>query len=185
MYRLNVSYSALTILVLACILSGCVPSYGFTVSFFGNPLRVEFCESVRTFVREPLDDDGLRRAWFLPFGYDENSIDFYAPMSAKPMDDAALAFYEQRAGQLTHYARAPEFAFEFSKCLTKRHGFSVSNREMLEDSMRGSFLDNQRHRIIELRATSDTTAILIASRDWGGNMDESMSVACSSECEID
>jgi hypothetical protein len=182
---MNASFLALSTFVLASLSSGCAPSYGFTNSFFGNPLRKEFCDSVRTFVRESPDDEGLRRAWFLPFGYDEESIDFYAPMSAKPMDDAALAFYEQRAGQLTHYARAPEFAFEFSKCLTRRHGFAVSNREMLEDSMRGSFLDRQRNRIIELRATSDTTGILIASRNWNGNIDESLSVACSSECEIE
>lgn len=171
---------------LTSFLSSCAPSYGFTKSLFGNPLRSEFCTGVRDFVRAPLDVKGLRRAWFLPLGaYEDGSFDFYAPMSAKPTDEASSKFYEKRAGQLTHYTTAPEFGFEFAKCLSPNHGFSRINRKLSDEQMRGSYVDDRHDRLIEIRAENQSTSILIAGVDWDGDIDEAMSFECSSECELE
>lgn len=88
------------------------------------------CRSMLAFVRAPLDASGLRRAWFLPFGfYDDGSVDFYAPMAAEPSDSASTAFYDRKVGQLTHYLTAPAFAAALSSCLTRHDHARVCQRK--------------------------------------------------------
>ncbi len=164
----------LLLFVASAVLTACTPTYGFQKSLTGNRLQAEFCESVRGFVRAPLDDDGLRRAWFLPTGiYEDGSIDFYEPMASRPSDDAAEQFYGQRAGQLTHYTTADEFGFELSKCLVKSKGFKRHVREIDEENnlMRGSFTDETQFRRIEVRAFEGVTSILVAAADWSGDLE--------------
>ena len=170
----------------AFFLSGCSPTYGFTNTRAGNDLRSEFCDSVRTFVRAPLDEEGLRRAWFLPPGfYEDGSFDFYAPMSSEPPDDAASEFYNKRAGQLTHYTTAPQFAFELSKCLSPGAGFARVRRDLDDAAFSGSYVDNLENRVIEVRAQNQTTSILVADSDWTGDILDAMVFDCSSRCEVE
>jgi len=138
----------------------------------GVEFRTEFCNSVLTFVRSPLDSDGLRRAWFLPFGMSDEWIDFYAPMASNPHDEVASAFYEKRVGQLTHYVAKPGFASAIAKCLVSREGFSRKSYSLSEDQMRGSFWDNEQDRRIEIYAADDVAGILIADAGMQGDIDK-------------
>lgn len=169
------------------LLSSCVPSYGYANNRDGDRSRAEFCDTVRRFVRAPLDSEGLRRAWFLPMGAYEDgdalSIDFYAPMAARPSDEHSRAFYRDRVGQLTHYTTSPEHGFEMAKCLSGRHGFKSKTLEMQEAHMRGSFVDNRSKRRIEIQATEETSTILIASVEWTGDVGESMRYRCDAQCD--
>ena len=175
-----------TTVLCGLFISGCSPSYGFAKTQAGNQFRSEFCDSVRAFVRAPLDTEGLRRAWFLPFGvYEDGSFDFYAPMSSKPSDEVASEFYNQRVGQLTHYTTAPEFAFEFSGCLARGHGFTKVNRTMHEDTFSGSYVDDRLGREIELRARNDTTSIFVAGVGWTGDLTEAMTFQGAPEDRIE
>lgn len=175
---------AATAILCEISLSGCSHSYGFTKTRVGNELRSEFCDGVREFVRAPLDEHGLRRAWFLPLGvYEDGSIDFYAPMSSKPSDAAASEFYNKRAGQLTHYTTAPQFAYEFSKCLLRGEGFVHVHRNLSDEVFSGSYLDDRHNRVIELRAKNRTTSIFIAHADWTGDISEAMAIDRTTEGE--
>jgi hypothetical protein len=173
--------------VLLPLLSSCASSSGYANNAAGRRSRMEFCESVRRFVRAPLDSEGLRRAWFLPMGVndegDEISIDLYAPMASNPSDEYSHAFYRDKVGQLTHYVLAPEHALAMANCLTGRHGFERKTLTMEEDHLRGSFLDQRSNRRIEIRATEDTTSILIASMEWKGELDETLQFRCSADFE--
>ena len=164
---------SLIMLAASAVLAACAPTYGFQNSLAGNRLRAEFCDSVRDFVRAPLDENGLRRAWFLPMGvYEDGSIDFYKPMASRPRDDASSKFYRQRVGQLTHYTSADEFGFELSKCLVSSQGFKRHVREIDKENnlMRGSFSDETHNRQIEIRAIEGVTSILVAHEHWSGDL---------------
>jgi len=179
----NALLTAAVASVLLLPLSGCVPAYGFSKTSDGQESRSKFCDSVRRFVRAPLDSAGLRRAWFLPMGsYADGSIDFYAPMAAKPADKHSSAFYENKVGQLTHYTLAPEHGFEMAKCLSGRYGFERKALEMQDDHMRGSFVDTRSKRRIEILGADYKSSILVASMDWKGDVDEKMQYRCAEEC---
>jgi hypothetical protein len=161
---------------LVLFMSGCgsVPS-GYANNSAGRASASEMCRAVRIFTRSSLDVEGLRRAWFLPFGSSEDgSIDFYAPMASKPGDDASKAFYRQRVGQLTHYAPAPEFAEALASCLRKRDGYVRSCQAKTEDTFRASFVDRTTGRSIELSAANDTTSVLIAAGTWTGDIQHAL-----------
>jgi hypothetical protein len=169
------------------LLSSCVPAYGYANNKYGDRSRAEFCDSVRRFVRAPLDSAGLRRAWFLPMGAheegDEISIDFYAPMASDPSDAHSHAFYRDKVGQLTHYTLATEHGFEMGKCLASKYGFERQTLEMPEDRMRGSFVDKRLQRRIEIQSADESTSILVASLEWKGNVAETMQYRCTQECQ--
>lgn len=153
--------------------SGCatVPD-GYADSFAGRAAAAETCRSAREFVRAPLDDSGLRRAWFLPFGSSgDGSIDFYAPMASEPSDAASKKFYWNKVGQLTHYLRAPEFAESLANCLTRRAGFERAGESRTGESFRASFTELRSGRSIEIRATADRSVFLIADRRWNGDLE--------------
>ena len=123
------------------------------------------CNSVRTFAHAPLNEAGLRRAWFLPFGSNEDgSFDFYAPMGANPSDDASKAFYEHGVGQLTHYLRAPEFAAALANCLAESHDYVRLGQSQTEEDFRASFRERVSGRYIEIAAEKQTTSLLIAEK---------------------
>lgn len=141
------------------------------------------CKSVRDFVRAPLDDNGLRRAWFLPFGsYEDGSFDVYAPMASDPSDEYSSAFYRKRVGQLTHYHLMPSFASAVASCLSSSRGFSRDRFDLGEDDFRASMRDRRTERRIEVVATSNTVTFLIASADWRGDIEESLKLQLSGEC---
>lgn len=122
----------------------------------------------------------------MPLGvYEDGSIDFYAPMSSEPSDDAASEFYSKRAGQLTHYTTAPEFAFELSRCLSRGAGFVRVRRDLNDDGFSGSYVDEIQNRVIEVRAQNQTTSILIADTDWTGDIVDVMAFDCSSQCKVE
>ena len=148
---------------------------GYANNRAGRVTHAEMCRSMRTFVRAHLDDTGLRRAWFLPFGnYDDGSFDFYAPMGANPGDDASHAFYEHRVGQLTHYLLAPEFAEALMSCLTRSEGFRRASWVLAENEARGEVRDARSKRRIVIRAKDSTTAILIADEKWHGDLEANL-----------
>ncbi len=119
------SLSRASAVVVAIILAGCQSAPpGFANNSAGRAGYHRFCTAVLSFVRAPVDTSGLRRAWFLPFVYNDERIDMYAPMKADPSDELALAFYNDGGAQLTHYVFAPEYAKAFSSCLTKQDGFT-------------------------------------------------------------
>lgn len=154
-------------------IGGCTTvSDGIQDNADGREFRAEFCDSVLTFIRAPLDSEGLRRAWFLPFGTSDEWIDFYAPMTGNPPDDAASAFYEQRVGQLTHYATKPGFASAIAKCLTADEGFSRRSYILSNDQMRGSFKDKRLGRRIEIYAVEQVAGILVADSTRKGDLEE-------------
>jgi hypothetical protein len=162
--------------LLAIAVSGCgsVPA-GYANNSAGRASAAEMCESVRTFTRASLDAEGLRRAWFLPFGSSEDgSFDFYAPMASRPSDPASKAFYEQRVGQLTHYTRAPEFAEALASCLGERYGYARSCEARSKDAFRASFIDRRTQRSIEIVAANDTTSVLIADGTWKGDIEQAL-----------
>jgi len=141
------------------------------------------CASVRSFVRAPLGDEGLRLARFLPFGsYEDGSLDFYAPMAANPVDEYSRAFYNNRVGQLTHYLDMPKFASSVSKCLSGFRGFSRNHFDLTDRDFRASIRDTRLNRRIEVAAKNGTACFLIASDDWNGDVEESLKLGLSSEC---
>ena len=174
-------------------LSACATlSDGYADNLAGIRARAEMCKGMRSFVRAPLDDTGLRRAWFLPLGsYDDGSFDFYAPMASTPSDEYSSAFYSSGVGQLTHYHVMPSFASSISKCLSTYRGFSRDTLELTEDSFRVSIRDRRLDRNIEILATSDSTntlaggatSILIADATWDGDIDQALDYKASRNCE--
>lgn len=174
--RANKLMRLVGISLLASSLWGCgnIQS-GYANNSGGRALTAEMCESVRTFTRTTLDAEGLRRAWFLPFGvYEDGSFDFYAPMASSPNDDASADFYKQRVGQLTHYTSAPEFARALATCLTRRHGYTTVCHNQTNEGFRASLSDLQTGRSVEISSASDTTGILIAERGWAGNVEQAL-----------
>ena len=156
------------------LLSACASlTEGYANSWAGFQSRSEMCKSAREFVRSPLPDDGLRRAWFMPFGsYDDGTIDFYAPMGADPFDEHSNAFYKNRVGQLTHYLLKPKFASAVTSCFSTFRGFSQDRFELSEDDFRASIRDRKTKRRIEVAARNDTVTFLVASGDWSGKIEE-------------
>ena len=169
------------------VLSSCVPHYGYANNRAGRESRAAFCDSVRHFVRAPLDSAGLRRAWFLPMGSrevgDNIEIDLYAPMIGKPSDEESHAFYKNEVGRLTHYTTSPEHGFEMAKCLSGRYDFERKALEMQEELLRASFVDIRLKRRIEIAAEDDSTTIFIASMEWSGDLAETMRYRCAEECQ--
>jgi len=155
--------------------SGCgsVPA-GYANNSAGRTSAAEMCTSMRNFTRASLDAAGLRRAWFLPFGYEDGSFDFYAPMTSSPSDSTSKTFYEQRVGQLTHYTRAPEFAEALASCLRKQHGYVRLCHVGAEEIFRASFIDRKTRRSIEIYAGNDTTSVLIADETWEGDIEQAL-----------
>jgi hypothetical protein len=141
----------------------------------GRGATAELCDSMRSFVAAPLDASGLRRAWFLPFGsYEDGSFDFYAPMASNRSDGPSKAFYERKAGQLTHYLRAPEFAATLASCLTNRHGYLRLCQLITETTFRASFRQTSSGRSVEIAAAEKTTSVLIAEGTWKGNLEQAL-----------
>jgi hypothetical protein len=137
---------------------------------------------MRSFAAAPLDASGLRRVWFLPFGsYEDGSFDFYAPMASNPSDDPSKAFYERKAGQLTHYLQAPEFAATLASCLTNRHGYLRLCQSKIETTFRASFRRTSSGRSVEISAAEKMTSVLIAERTWNGNLEEAMTFGSDDE----
>ena len=169
---------------MAINLSACASlTDGYADNFSGFRARSEMCEGMRSFVRAPLGDSGLRRAWFLPLGnYDDGSFDFYSPMAATPSDEYSRALYSSGVGQLTHYHVMPRFASSISKCLSTLRGFSHDTFETVDGSFRASIRDKRLDRRIEILATSDrtntmaggTTSILVADAAWDGDVSEAL-----------
>ena len=177
MARYSHNLRGASVLLVASLLIGCQSGPpGFANNSDGWDAYYRFCTAVTSFVRAPVDTNGLRRAWFLPFRADDQSIDFYAPMMADPNDDLAYAFYKEGGAQLTHYVLPPMYAETFSSCLTREMGFKrVVWRHgrnhfyaKLEEASSGSQ--------VVVRATGDTTAILIASEIWNGDTDQALSI---------
>ncbi len=156
------------------LLSACTSlTEGYANSWVGFQARAEMCKSAREFVRSPLPDEGLRRAWFLPFGsYDDGTFDFYAPMGSDPSDEHSSAFYKNYVGQLTHYLSKPEFASAVTKCFSTLRGFSQDRFELGEDEFRASMRDRKTGRRIEVAARNDTVTFLVASGDWSGKIEK-------------
>ncbi len=174
-HRASVGQITLFFMAIFGWIGGCTTvSDGIQKNADGREFRAEFCDSVLTFVRAPLDSEGLRRAWFLPFGMSDEWIDFYAPMAGNPHDDAASAFYEQRVGQLTHYATKPGFASAIAKCLTAGEGFSRDSYFLSSDQMRGSFRDKKLGRRIEIYAADQVAGILVADSTRTGDLEEAL-----------
>ena len=158
-----------TLTVSACMTAA---PQGYANNRAGRALRVEMCRSVRDFVRGPLDEEGLRRTWLLPFGsYNDGSFDFYAPMSARPSDGVSHAFCERRVGQLTHYLLPPEFTAARVSCLTPDEGFTRTAWTQTEHEARGNVSDARAHRQVVIRAIDSTTSILVADEKWKGDIE--------------
>jgi hypothetical protein len=172
----SVHKSACVLVLAAGLVAGCAAEVpGYAKNRHGRASAKEMCISVRSFVRASLDDEGLRRAWFLPFGsYDDGSFDFYAPMASDPSDAASSAFYEKRVGQLTHYVDAPEFVEALATCLSVSEGFERTDWQRTEEVARAAFRDHKSGRIVAMRASDSTTSILIATDTWKGDIEASM-----------
>jgi hypothetical protein len=147
---------------------------------------MEMCRSVRTFTRASLDAEGMRRAWFLPFGaLGDGEVDFYAPMASNPGDDASSAFYHQRVGQLTHYLVAPEFAEALASCLRAQDGYVRSCRARTEETFRASFVDHTTARAIEISASNGITGVLIVRGTWDGDIQQALRFGSRAEWTSD
>lgn len=158
-----------------CFVSGCA-------AVQGRVIARERCESMRDFARAPVDASGLRRAWFLPFGsYDDGSYDFYAPMASEPSDDASKDFYDRKVAQLTHYLRAPEFAAVLAGCLQGRYGYERLCQSQTETTFRASFREKRTGRSIEIWAAERTTGLLIAEKNWNGDLEKALARDASDE----
>jgi hypothetical protein len=148
---------------------------GYANNRAGRTSANEMCTSVRGFVRESLNNEGLRRAWFLPIGaYDDGSFDFYAPMASDPSDGASSNFYRNRVGQLTHYVTAPDFAEALATCLSRAEGFERTNWQQTDEKAHAAFRDLVTSRIVVIDASNSVTAILIAAGTWKGDITTSM-----------
>lgn len=142
------------------------------------------CGSAREFVRAPLGDDGLRRAWFLPFGsYEDGSFDLYAPMGSDPSDEHSSTFYSNGVGQLTHYHSTPGFASLVTKCFSSIRGFSRSRFEATDDTFRASVTDRRMNRRIEVAASRGIATFRIASAEWTGDIEDALERDSTSDCE--
>lgn len=165
------------------VLSGCaaVPD-GYADSWAGRTAAAKMCRSMRAFVRAPLDDSGLRRAWFLPFGhYEDGSFDFYAPMASKPGDAASKSFYHKKVGQLTHYLTAPRFAAVLAGCLSRRSGYTRVCQAQTEHAFRASFTDTRSGRSVEILAEEQSTTVLVARKGWNGDLEKSLKYETSEQ----
>lgn len=150
--------------------------YGYAHNRDGRASAARMCESMRSFARASLDAEGLRRAWFLPFGsVGDGSVDFYAPMAANPSDESSRAFYEHGAGQLTHYVEAPEVAAALASCLSSRQGYSRTCSSQSKKTFRASFRDARSGRSIEISAVDDIATVLIAGPTWKGDVEQALS----------
>jgi hypothetical protein len=118
----------------------------------------------------------LRRAWFLPFGLDDERLDFYAPMKADPSDELALSFYNNGGAQLTHYVLAPAYAKTFSSCLTKQEGFTRVVWRPSGKGFHAELKEASSKRRVVVRTKGDTTAILVASETWKGDIGQALSL---------
>lgn len=148
---------------------------GYADTKEGRAAAEEMCSSMRKFISAPLDSSGLRRAWFLPMGsYEDGSFDFYAPMASEPSDSASKWFYRRKAGQLTHYLRASEFAAALAGCLSERHGYERVCQTQTENTFRATFVQTKSERSVEIASADETTALLIAKKGWNGNVQESL-----------
>jgi hypothetical protein len=163
-----------TLLGVAASVGCSTTPYGFVDNWAGRRSTAELCHGMRTFTRAPLDEAGLRRAWFLPLGSGADGIDMYAPMTAQPFDAAANSFYGARAAQLTHYRTPPEFAAALASCLTERYGYNRSSHSMTNTTFRASFTDQSFGRSVTIVATDGTTRILIADKSWNGNPNDAL-----------
>ena len=182
MIRVNEVAAVALIASMLYLGSGCgvVPA-GYAKNQGGRVEAADMCESVRAFARAPVDNAGLRRAWFLPFGVYEDAIDFYAPMASSPSDDASKAFYANKVGQLTHYLRAPQFAASVATCLSRRYGYvSVCHRKT-EETFRASFRDTRSGRSVEIAAAQKTTSVLIADKAWKGDLEQALTFGSSGD----
>jgi hypothetical protein len=157
-------------------MTGCAREVlGYADNRAGRTSAKEMCNSVRGFVRASLDGDGLRRAWFLPFGsYDDGSFDFYAPMASDPSDAASKDFYRKRVGQLTHYLAAPDFAEALAACLSRSEGFERTTWQRTKGTARAAFKDLKTSREIVIDASDSTTGILVAADAWNGDIEALM-----------
>ena len=175
---------AAVIAVFSIVSSSCASlTEGYADNWAGFRSRGEMCESVRNFVRAPLDENGLRRAWFLPFGsYEDGSFDFYAPMASEPSDEYSSAFYRNGVGQLTHYHLMPEFASAVASCLSSFRGFSRDGFSLEDGDFRASIRDRRTKRQIEVVATSNAAAFLIASAEWTGDIEQSLKRQSCDDC---
>lgn len=148
---------------------------GYSDSSEGRAAAAEMCRSMRGFVSARLDSSGLRRAWFLPFGfYDDGSFDFYAPMASEPSDNASRSFYRRKVGQLTHYLRAREFAAALAGCLDERHGYMSVCQSQTAETFRATFTQARSGRSIEIAAADESISLLIAGKGWNGNLEQSL-----------
>jgi hypothetical protein len=165
----------LTVLASA-LAAGCATEVpGYANNRAGRDSANEMCGSVRGFLRAPLDDEGLRRAWFLPFGsYDDGSFDFYAPMASDPNDAASSDFYRKRVGQLTHYVDAPDFVEALVTCLSRPKGFERTQWQRTDETARAVLKDQTTSRIVVIYASNSTTSILVAADTWKGDLETSM-----------
>ena len=172
----DVLKAACVAVVAMALIAGCATGVpGYADNHAGRSSAREMCNSVRSFVRASLDEDGLRRAWFLPFGsYDDGSFDFYAPMASDPSDVASMEFHEKRVGQLTHYLSAPDFAEALATCLSRSEGFERTNWQRSGHTARAAFNDLKYSRKVVIDASDSTTRILIAAGAWNGDVKASM-----------
>lgn len=164
-------------------LSGCFTP-GYADNWSGRAAAAKMCGSMRAFVRAPLDDSELRRAWFLPLGsYDDGSFDFYAPMASDPSDAASGSFYKNKVGQLTHYTTAPDFAAALASCLSPSYGYANVFQMQTKDTFRASFTHNRSGRSVEILAKDNSTTVLIAGKGWAGDFEQAL-VYKPNECEV-